>query len=96
MTGRTEILRRLYRMPGVMRGGRERFLVNCLTSEKKKLGRVGRRWIESVNDDLPDPESLERVCGGYAGAGPCLINGVLARGVAVDCRAVQGRKNPLF
>ena len=39
-----------------------------------------QEWIESVNDDLPDPESLDSVWDHMPELSPCLIDGVLRQG----------------
>ena len=39
-----------------------------------------KEWIESVNDDLPDPEGLEDVWDNLPELAPCLIEGVLRQG----------------
>ena len=38
-------------------------------------------WIESVNDDLPDPEPLQDVWENLPELSPCLIEGVLRKGI---------------
>ena len=50
---------RLSRMPGVLRGENKQFLID--TNIGKESWAEWKEWIESVNDDLPDPESLEDV-----------------------------------
>ena len=47
---------RLSRMPGVVRNGNKQFLID--TNIGKKDWNEWKEWIESVNDDLPDPESF--------------------------------------
>ena len=69
---------RLSRMPGVMRGGQKQFLVD--TNIGKESWEEWKEWIESVNDDLPDPESLEQVWEDMPELAPCLIKGVLRQG----------------
>ena len=69
---------RLSRMPGVMRGGQKQFLVD--TNIGKGSWEEWKEWIESVNDDLPDPESLEQVWEDMPELAPCLIEGVLRQG----------------
>ena len=63
---------RLSRMPGVMRGGQKQFLVD--TNIGKESWEEWKEWIESVNDDLPDPESLEQVWEDMPELAPCLID----------------------
>lgn len=69
---------RLSRMPGVMRSGKKQFLVD--TNIGKESWNEWQEWIESVNDDLPDPESLEAVWENLPELSPCLIDGVLRKG----------------
>lgn len=69
---------RLSRMPGVMRNGRKQFLID--TNIGKSSWNEWYEWIESVNDDLPDPESLQGVWDNLPELAPCLINGVLRQG----------------
>ena len=66
---------RLSRMPGVMRNGHKQFLMDT------NIGKASwEEWIESVNDDLPDPESLDSVWNHMPELSPCLIDGVLRQG----------------
>ena len=69
---------RLSRMPGVLRNGKKQFLVD--TNIGKESWEEWQEWIESVNDDLPDPESLENVWENLPELSPCLIDGVLRKG----------------
>ena len=69
---------RLSRMPGVERAGRKQFLVD--TNIGKESWNEWQEWIESVNDDLPDPEGLESVWDHLPELSPCLIDGVLRQG----------------
>lgn len=69
---------RLSRMPGVMRGGKEQFLVG--TNIGKESWNEWQEWIESVNDDLPEPEGLDCVWDHMPELSPCLIDGVLRQG----------------
>lgn len=69
---------RLSRMPGVERSGRKQFLVD--TNIGKESWNEWQEWIESVNDDLPDPEGLESVWDHLPELSPCLIDGVLRQG----------------
>ncbi len=69
---------RLSRMPGVMRNGHKQFLVDV---------NIGKRnwtdwfeWIEGVNDDLPEPESMASVWDCLPDLSPPLIDGVLRQG----------------
>lgn len=69
---------RLSRMPGVVRNGHKQFLVDA------NLGKASwadwYEWIESVNDDLPDPEGLAKVWDDLPALAPPLIGGVLRQG----------------
>ena len=50
---------RLSRMPGIWRGNNKQFLID--TNIGKESWNEWQEWIESVNDDLPEPEALESV-----------------------------------
>lgn len=69
---------RLSRMPGVLRNGGKQFLVD--TNIGKESWEEWKEWIESVNDDLPDPEPLESVWGNLPDLSPCLVENVLRKG----------------
>lgn len=69
---------RLSRMPGVMRKGRKQFLMD--TNIGKSSFKEWQEWIESVTDDLPNPEGLEDVWGNLPELAPPLIDGVLRQG----------------
>lgn len=69
---------RLSRMPGVMRDGHKQFLID--TNIGKSSWNEWQEWIESVNDDLPDPESLEEYWNDLPELAPPLIDGVLRQG----------------
>ena len=69
---------RLSRMPGAMRNGHKQFLID--TNIGKSSWEEWREWIESVNDDLPDPETLGIVWENLPELSPCLIDGVLRKG----------------
>lgn len=69
---------RLSRMPGIERNGQKQFLVD--TNIGKESWNEWREWIESVNDDLPEPESLEGVWDNLPDLSPCLIDGLLRKG----------------
>lgn len=69
---------RLSRMPGFMRNGKKQFLIAT---------NIGRRdwfdwhdWIEGINDDLPDPETLADTFYDLPDLAPPLIDGVLRQG----------------
>ena len=69
---------RLSRMPGVMRKGQKQFLID--TNIGKESFVEWKEWIESINDDLPDPESLADVWDDMPELAPTLINGLLRQG----------------
>lgn len=69
---------RLSRMPGVLRDGKKQFLID--TNLGKETFQEWREWIEAVNDDLPDPESLRDVWNHMPPLSPALIDGVLRQG----------------
>jgi len=69
---------RLSRLPGIMRNGHKQFLVD--TNIGKQSWAEWHEWIESVNDDLPDPESLATVWDNMPDLSPPLIDGVLRQG----------------
>lgn len=69
---------RLSRMPGVMRNGKKQYIVD------KNIGKDSflewKDWIESINDNLPDPESMADVWDNLPELSPPLIDGVLRQG----------------
>lgn len=69
---------RLSRMPGVTRNGHKQFLV--ATNIGKASWDEWHEWIESVNDDLPDPENLGAFWDNLPDLSPPLIEGVLRQG----------------
>lgn len=69
---------RLSRMPGVTRNGHKQYLVD--TNIGKESWNEWREWIESVNDDLPDPENLIDYWDDMPELSPPLIDGVLRQG----------------
>ena len=69
---------RLSRMPGVMRNGKKQFLID--TNIGKVSWQEWYEWIESVNDDLPEPEPLDDIWGNLPELSPPLIEGVLRQG----------------
>lgn len=69
---------RLSRMPGVTRNGKKQFLV--ATNIGKASWDEWFEWIEGVNDDLPDPESLIDYWDKMPELAPPLIDGVLRQG----------------
>ncbi|HWR19074.1 MAG TPA: AAA family ATPase [Clostridia bacterium] len=69
---------RLSRMPGIMRNGHKQFLVE--TNIGKENWNEWHEWIEGVNDDLPEPESMASVWDNLPELSPPLIDGVLRQG----------------
>ena len=69
---------RLSRMPGVMRNGQKQFLVD--TNIGKESWKDWQDWIEAVNDDLPEPESMADAWDNLPDLAPPLIEGVLRQG----------------
>lgn len=69
---------RLSRMPGVIRNGKKQYLID--THIGKASWAEWHDWIESVNDDLPDPEKLADVWSDLPPLAPPLIDGILRQG----------------
>jgi len=69
---------RLSRMPGVTRNGEKQFLID--TNIGKHSWTEWYEWIESVNDDLPEPEGLEEHWDNLPPLAPVLIDGILRQG----------------
>lgn len=69
---------RLSRMPGVMRAGQKQFLID--TNIGKSSWNEWKEWIESVNDDLPDPGNLAEAWDNMPELSPPLIDGLLRQG----------------
>lgn len=69
---------RLSRMPGIWRGNNKQFLID--TNIGKESWNEWQEWIESVNDDLPEPEALESVWDNMPELSPPLIDHVLRQG----------------
>lgn len=69
---------RLSRMPGIMRNGKKQFLID--TNIGKASWDEWFEFIEDLNDDLPDPESLEDFWENMPELAPELIKGVLRQG----------------
>ncbi|MGT2934252.1 AAA family ATPase [Streptococcus catagoni] len=69
---------RLSRMPGVTRDGHKQFLIDT------NIGKINYeewyQWIEDLNDDLPDPETLADEWDNMPDLAPELIKGVLRQG----------------
>lgn len=69
---------RLSRMPGIMRGQHKQFLID--TNIGKESWAEWQEWIEGVNDDLPEPESMASVWDHLSELSPPLIENVLRMG----------------
>lgn len=69
---------RLSRLPGVERNGKKQFIID--THIGKKSWEEWNDWIEDLNDDLPDPESLTDYWNDMPELSPPLIEGVLRQG----------------
>lgn len=69
---------RLSRMPGVERDGKKQFIID--TNIGKANYEEWYEWIEGINDDLPDPESLTDYWNDMPELAPALIEGVLRQG----------------
>lgn len=69
---------RLSRMPGIMRNGQKQFLID--TNIGKESWNDWKDWIEAINDDLPEPESMASVWDNLPELAPPLINNVLRQG----------------
>lgn len=69
---------RLSRMPGIERKGKKQFIVD--TNIGKSSWEEWQNWIEDINDDLPDPESLTDYWDNMPELAPPLIEGVLRQG----------------
>lgn len=69
---------RLSRMPGVERNGKKQFLID--TNIGKPNWSEWHEWIEGINDDLPDPESLTDYWEHMPDLAPPLIEGLLRQG----------------
>ena len=69
---------RLSRMPGVQRGKNRQYIID--TNIGKGSWDEWKDWIESVNDDLPDPENVSDIWDNMPELSPPLIDGVLRQG----------------
>lgn len=69
---------RLSRLPGILRGKRKQWLI--ATNVGKSSYQEWKEWIETVNDDLPEPEGLNSVWDNLPELSPPLINNVLRQG----------------
>lgn len=69
---------RLSRLPGVQRGDKKQFIID--TNIGKSSWNEWKDWIESVNDDLPDPENVSDIWDNMPELSPPLIDGILRQG----------------
>lgn len=69
---------RLSRMPGILRGDKKQFIVD--TNIGKSSWNEWYEWIEGVNDDLPEPESMAEAWDNLPDLAAPLIDGVLRQG----------------
>ncbi|WP_254259782.1 AAA family ATPase [Listeria fleischmannii] len=69
---------RLSRMPGIIRNGKKQFIVD--TNIGQSNWEEWHEWIESINDDLPEPEGLLEFWDDMPQLAPVLIDGVLRQG----------------
>ena len=69
---------RLSRLPGCVRKGRKQFII--AENIGKKDFAEWKEWVESLNDDLPDPENLETYWDNMPDLSPELIHGILRQG----------------
>lgn len=69
---------RLSRLPGATRNGKKQYIID--TNIGKDSWQEWYEWIESINDDLPDPEPLENVWDDLPELAPPLIENVLRQG----------------
>lgn len=69
---------RLSRLPGVVRGEHKQFIID--TNIGKGSWEEWYEWIEGVNDNLPEPESMQSVWDNLPELAPPLIDGVLRQG----------------
>lgn len=69
---------RLSRMPGIERKGKKQFIID--SNIGKNNWEEWHEWIEGINDDLPDPESLTDYWDHLPELAPPLIEGLLRQG----------------
>lgn len=69
---------RLSRMPGVTRGNQKQYIIDT------NIGKGGytewKDWIESINDDLPEPENVGDIWENTPELSPPLIDNILRQG----------------
>ncbi|MHA6258336.1 AAA family ATPase [Sporosarcina sp. CAU 1771] len=69
---------RLSRMPGIERNGKKQFIID--TNIGMSNWEEWHEWVEGLNDDLPDPESLTDFWDDMPDKAPPLIEGLLRQG----------------
>lgn len=69
---------RLSRLPGIVRNGKKQFIIDKAVG--KKSWDEWYEWIEGINDDLPEPESLEDTWEDLPELAPELIENILRQG----------------
>ena len=69
---------RLSRLPGIERNGKKQFIID--TNIGKESFSEWKDWIESINDNLPDAESLSEIWNALPELSPPVIDGVLRQG----------------
>ena len=69
---------RLSRMPGIIRGDKKQYIIDTNIGKDNFLD--WQEWIESINDDLPDPENLASEWDALPELSPPLIDGLLRQG----------------
>ncbi|MBP1546317.1 MAG: AAA family ATPase [Oscillospiraceae bacterium] len=69
---------RLSRLPGIMRNGKKQYIID--TNIGKESFAEWKDWIESINDELPDPENLSLQWENLPQLAPPLIENVLRQG----------------
>ena len=69
---------RLSRMPGITRNGKRQYLLE--THIGKETWGEWYEWIESINDNLPDPENLDKYFEDLPELAPPLIDNILRQG----------------
>lgn len=69
---------RLSRLPGVIRGSQKQYIID--TNIGKSSWTEWKDWIESINDDLPEPENVGDIWENTPELSPPLIDNILRQG----------------
>lgn len=69
---------RLSRMPGILRGTQKQYIIDTNIGKSNYI--EWKEWIESINDDLPDPDNLANEWDNLPKLSLPLINEVLRQG----------------